>query len=108
MPNSRGIWPTGPRRWPSASTFDLDMNRAGDRLGNYANLRTCEDLSNSVYQRMMGRFGQAASRMGQASSFIRPEILAIPTEKMDGSLQDPALAPYKLLLSRVLRFKPHT
>ena len=80
----------------------------GDRLGTYAKLKTCEDQSNSVYQRMMGRFMQAASRAAQASSFIRPEILAIPSAKMDEFLEAPALAPYKLLLTRILRFKPHT
>ena len=56
----------------------------------------------------MGRFMQAASKAGQASSFIRPEILAIPAEKMDEFLASPALAPYKLLLTRIIRFKPHT
>ena len=88
--------------------FDLDVDRAGERLGTYAMLKTSEDQSNSVYQRMQGRFTQAASRAGQAGSFIRPEILAIPAAKMDEFLQAPALAPYKLLLTRILRFKPHT
>ena len=89
-------------------TFDLDVNRAGERLGNYAQLKTCEDQGNSVYQRMKGRFEQLASTAGQASSFMRPEILAIPSENMDEFLQSPPLAPYKLLLTRVIRFKPHT
>jgi len=89
-------------------TFDLDVNRAGERLGNYAHLKVCEDQGNSVYQRMKGRFMQLASDAGQASSYIRPEILAIPSEKMDEFLQSPALAPYKRLMTQVLRFKPHT
>jgi oligoendopeptidase F len=88
--------------------FDLDISRLGDRLGNYAHLKTTEDQTNGTYQRMMGRFMQAMSRAAQASSFIRPEILAVPTQKMDGFLQDAALAPYKLLLTRIIRFKPHT
>ncbi|MBN2577948.1 MAG: oligoendopeptidase F [Pirellulales bacterium] len=88
--------------------FDLDVQRAGDRLGTYAHLKTTEDQGNSDYQRMLGRFMQAASRVGQASSFLRPEILAIPEDKMDEFLQSPALAPYKILLERILRFKPHT
>jgi oligoendopeptidase F len=88
--------------------FDLDLDRAGDRLGTYAHLKTCEDQSNSTYQRMMGRYMQAASRVGQASSFIRPEVLAIPSATMDTFLQDAALAPYKLLLTRMLRYKAHT
>ena len=57
---------------------------------------------------MQGRYVQAASRAGQAGSFIRPEILAIPAAKMDSFSQDPALAPYRLLLTRIVRFKPHT
>jgi oligoendopeptidase F len=89
-------------------TFDLDLSRAGDRLGVYAHLKVCEDQSNSVYQRMMGRFSQAATKANLAGSFIRPEILAIPQAKMDEFLASPALAAYKLLLTRILRFKPHT
>jgi oligoendopeptidase F len=88
--------------------FDLDLSRAGDRLGVYAHLKVAEDQANSVYQRMMGRFMQAASKAGQQSAFIRPEILAIPAEKMDEYLASPELAPYKLLLQRIIRFKPHT
>ena len=65
-------------------------------------LKAVEDLSNSVYQRMRARIEQLESRIGQASSFIRPEILAIPTAKMDEMLEDPVLAPYKLMLVRTL------
>ncbi len=88
--------------------FDLDVDRAGDRLGTYAMLKTAEDQSNSVYQRMQGRFTQVVSRAAQAGSYIRPEVLAVPQAKMEEFLQDPALAPYKLLLTRILRYKPHT
>jgi oligoendopeptidase F len=88
--------------------FDLEVDQVGDRLGTYAMLKTAEDQSNSKYQRMMGRYMQTASRVAQASSFIRPEILAIDATAMDGFLRDAALAPYKLLLERMLRFKPHT
>ena len=56
-------------------------------------LKTAEDQSNSVYQRMQGRFTQTASRAGQAASYIRPEILAIPSAKMDEYLQAPPLSP---------------
>ena len=89
-------------------TFDLEVTRVDDRLEHYAMLKTVEDLSNSVYQRMRARIEQLESRIAQASSFIRPEILAIPTAKMDEMLEDPVLASYKLMLVRILRFKPHT
>jgi oligoendopeptidase F len=89
-------------------TFDLDVNRAGDRLGHYAHLKTTEDQTNGTYQRMMGRLMRVATQAGEASSFMSPEMLEIPPAKMDEFLQAAALAPYKLLLQRILRFKPHT
>lgn len=88
--------------------FDLDADRTGDRLGTYASLKVAQDTANNTYQRMIGRYTKAASRAGQVSSFIRPEILAISAEKMRGFIATPPLAPYKLLLDRILRFKPHT
>jgi oligoendopeptidase F len=88
--------------------FDQDFDRAAERLGTYANLKTAEDTGNSTYQRMMGRFRNAASRAGQAASYIRPEIMAIPAAKMKKFMADPRLADQKLLLTRLLRYKPHT
>ncbi|MFZ5829201.1 MAG: oligoendopeptidase F [Planctomycetota bacterium] len=88
--------------------FDEDIDREGERLGTYAFLKTAEDTAESRYQRMQGRFINVASRMGQAASYIRPEILAIPQAKMKSFLEVEALAPYRLLLERLLRFKPHT
>ncbi len=82
-----------PQTLAACLQFDLDLDRAGERLGTYAMLKTCEDQANGVYQRMQGRYVQAASQAGQAGSFIRPEILAIPAEKMEQLLQDPAIAP---------------
>ena len=58
--------------------FDIDFDRAGERLGTYAFLKTAEDTANSAYQRMIGRYRNVASRAGQAASYIRPEIMAIP------------------------------
>jgi oligoendopeptidase F len=88
--------------------MDLDIDRLGERLGTYASLRTAEDTAQSVYQRMYGRYLNAASRAAQAASYIRPEILAIPSARIKQFLADPRLAPYRLLLERILRYKPHT
>lgn len=89
-------------------TFDLESDRAAERLGSYAFLKMAEDVGNSRYQGLHARYLNAASRAGQASSFIRPEILAIPDERMAAFLGEECLAPYRLLLQRVLRYKPHT
>jgi len=88
--------------------FDDAFDRDGERLGTYAFLKTAEDTANSEYQRMIGRYRNAASRAGQASSYIRPEIMAIKAKKMQTFLASKELADYKLALERLLRYKPHT
>ena len=88
--------------------FDSSVDRLGERMGNYAYLKTTEDTTNSDNQRMMGRFQNVATRAGEAASFIRPEILAIPDEKLDQMLQAPELQLYKLGLERLTRYKPFT
>ncbi len=98
----------GPDSLAGCLQFDLDLDRVAERLGNYAFLKTAEDVGESKYQRMHGRFLAVASRAAQAASFIRPEILAIPAAKMKPLLDAPLLAPYKLILQRMLRYKPHT
>ena len=88
--------------------FDEDFDRTGERLGTYAQLKTSEDTTDSRYQRMQGRYLNVASRAAQAASYLRPEILAIPNARMKGFLASDAFAPYRLLLERLLRYKPHT
>jgi oligoendopeptidase F len=104
----QGTLARSPETLAACLAFDLDFDRAGERLGTYAFLRAVEDLADACAQRMQGRYLNAASRAAQAASFIRPEILAIPAATMQRLLRSEALAPYRLLLERVLRHKPHT
>ena len=67
--------------------FDCEIDRAGERLGVYAYLKTTEDQTDSAYQRMMGRF-------------VREEsvVILLPTDWTHGTqpprveLQDRAAA----------------
>lgn len=104
----RGHLSDGPKALAAALKFDALFDRAGEALGNYASLKSTEDQSNSNYQRMIGRFHSAASRAGQAASYMRPEILAIPQPKMAKMLADRALKPFRIMLIRMRRFKKHT
>ncbi len=87
--------------------FDLEIDRAADRLGTYAHLRASEDTAAAAAQRMMGLFQHAATRAGERASFIQPEIMAIPAEVLSGWLELPVLEPYRLMLDRVVRNRPH-
>ncbi len=88
--------------------FDHEFDRLGERLGTYSFLKTTEDQANSVYQRMSGRYRSVASRAAQAASFIRPEIMTISAAKLKTILAAKEIAPYRLQLERILRYKPHT
>ncbi len=91
-----------------ALAFDSRIDRIGEPLGTYAFLRTTEDQANDTYQAMQNRFRSVAVKASQASSFFRPEILAIPAARMKSMLASPLLSPYKLGLERILRFRPYT
>lgn len=88
--------------------FDIKFDRQAERLGTYAFLKTTEDTAASEYQRMMGRYQHVASEASQAASFMRPEILAIPSAKFKKFLAAKELKPYRLMLDRLVRYKPHT
>ncbi len=88
--------------------FDSGLDRQAERLGIYAFLRSTQDQANSDYQRMLGRFQNVATQASEASSFIRPEIMAISAKKMQTFLTAKEMRPYRLLVERLLRYKPYT
>jgi oligoendopeptidase F len=88
--------------------FDAAIDRAAEAIGGYASLKTAEDQANSTYQRMRGRYIHAATRANELASFIRPEILAMKPATIERFLASRELAPWKLALERMLRYRPHT
>jgi oligoendopeptidase F len=104
----RGRLAESPQKLAACLRFDTQMERAGERLGVYASLKTSEDQANSVYQRMKGRFQHVATRAAEASSFIRPEVMSIPARTMDRMLKHEALTEWRNALRRILRYRPHT
>lgn len=88
--------------------YEEELDRKGETLGVYAFLKTTEDLSNSFYQEMKSAFYLAANKVAEESSFVRPELLSLSADKWDELLKDKRLAPWKLKLERILRFKPYS
>lgn len=88
--------------------FDSKFDREGERLGYYAMLKASEDQANSAYQAMTGRLHNAASRAAEAASYIRPEVLSLSDARLKKLVADRELAPYRLKLERMARYKPHT
>jgi oligoendopeptidase F len=103
-----GTLGTSPERLAECLAFDLAHDREGDRIGTYAHLRASEDQAGAEAQRMVGRFQHVATRAGEAASFIRPEIMTIPPATLAAWLELPAVAPYRLLVERLVRTRAHT
>jgi oligoendopeptidase F len=102
-----GTLGSSPERLTECLAYDIAVDREGDRIGTYAHLRASEDQAAAEPQRMLGRFQHVATLAGEKASFIRPEIMAIPPEKLAVWMELPALAPYRLMLERLVRTRPH-
>lgn len=87
--------------------FEVEFGRQAQRLGNYAYLKSFEDLANSHYQGMVARYKHLATGAQEAASFIAPEIRAIPAKKMKAFLRAPALREFRFSLEKLLRHKRH-
>jgi len=104
----RGTLGDSPAALAKCFEFDSSFDQAGERLGTYAHLKTAENMANSDYQRMLGRYENAGTRAGEAASFIRPEILALPAKTLSEYVNSKQLRKFRLQLERLIRYKPHT
>ncbi len=104
----RGTLGTSAAALAECLRFDTDFERAGERLGTYAFLKTAEDTANSSYQRMIGRYRNVASRAAPGGQLypardhghFRPRHAGIPGGRAAGRVPLGARA--------TLRYKPHT
>lgn len=104
----RGKLGEGAKSLAACLKFDNDFDRLSERVGGYAHLKVTEDQADSTYQAMIARFQNLATRASQAASYIRPEILSLPKKTLDQYLAAKELAPFRLLLERIIRFQPYT
>jgi oligoendopeptidase F len=73
----------------------------------YANMKSHEDTSDSKYQGPVSRVSSLAVEFSAVSSFITPEILSIPEERLRELIADPSLKDYLFGLRELLRRKEH-
>ncbi|MCE5284428.1 MAG: oligoendopeptidase F [Pelosinus sp.] len=80
----------------------------GEKLYPYARMRQDENTANNTYQALTGKAQALLSEAGAATSFIEPEILAIPEERLAKfRQQEPALLPYAYYLDTLKLRKVH-
>ncbi|GAC1452787.1 MAG: oligoendopeptidase F [Ktedonobacterales bacterium] len=78
------------------------------RLFVYAQMRQHEDNANSTYQALADRATTLANDFYTAVSYVTPEILAIPEERLRSMLAtETGLQVYQHALDEILRERPH-
>lgn len=88
--------------------FDTNISRKLDKAYTYSHLRNDEDKTHTGNQSNYEKVVRLATRLSQAGSFIRSEIMDIPEDRMQVLSNDPKLEFYRYQLERILRFRKHT
>ena len=91
-----------------ALEFEKTVDQRIERLNQFAALRVTEDSSNNDALAREARLDSALVRVGEAFSFLSPEIQAIPDGTFDQFLADPILAEWTIPLRKLRRLKAHT
>jgi oligoendopeptidase F len=91
-----------------ALEFEKSIDARVERLSQYAALRVSEDSSNDLSLSLEARLESLRVRIGEAFSFLFPEIQAISDETFGRYLADQALAEWLIPLKKLRRLKPHT
>lgn len=93
----------------SCLKFDDSIGIKLERLYLYAMLSKDSDLRLNKYQAMDDRIKTLYSKVGAASSFIRPEILKIPNDKLlQMIISNDELKVYEHSIKNLIRIKEHT
>lgn len=89
--------------------FELedDISLHTERLYVYANMKHHEDMADPTYQALSDKSIKLSVEANEAMSFISPEILSLPSEKLEQLVADPELAFYKRTLEELIRQKQH-
>jgi oligoendopeptidase F len=89
--------------------LQYDSIRLFYRLAVYSNELNSEDTGATPGLELQSRTGVLGSKLSEATSWSRPEILAIGAEKIEAfQKQEPGLAIYRHPLRDILRNAPHT
>jgi oligoendopeptidase F len=88
--------------------FDKSLSLQIERLYHYASLKSAEDSSDAANLAREAQMQNLLTLIGEASSFVTPELQSIGDATFDGYLADPVLAEWVIALRKIRRTKPHT
>jgi oligoendopeptidase F len=88
--------------------FEKRLQQIAERLAHYSSLKNSEDSSNNENLSRRAELTNLLTKVHEAASYISPEIQTVPDDKFQRFLDDPALTSWKISLSKLRRYKPHT
>ncbi|MCG8550065.1 MAG: oligoendopeptidase F, partial [Desulfobacterales bacterium] len=104
----KGTLAQGADRLLACIEFDHGVGRDMDRLYTYAHLKNDEDKTRPDNEGLFQRAANLYTRIGEASSFMSPEIQAIPLSQLTKFLDKDGFKPYRFYLEQMIRYIPHT
>lgn len=104
----RGKLAESPGSLLAALEFEKSIDQPLERLATHASLRVSENASDPAFLEREARLQNLHTDIVEKCSFISPELMAIPEEKFAALAEAPELAPWRTVLERLRRFKPHT
>lgn len=103
-----GTLAQGPERLREVLEFDKQLDLQIERLSQYASLRASEDSSNAASLSREAQLENLMTRIGEALSFLSPEIQSLPDALFESFMASPVLAEWQVPLRKLRRLKPHT
>lgn len=92
-----------------ALRFQDEVSEKLERVYTYAHLKHDEDTANPFYKGVYDRAFSLDIEVMGAFSFMDPEILSIPEERLRQMMaEEEGLSPYRHPLENLLRKRPHT
>ncbi len=91
-----------------ALNCDKKVSQLIEKLYHYASLRAAEDSSDAANLARESQLQNLLTKIGEASSFLMPEIMAIDDAAFSTYLAEPVLEEWECRLAKLRRLKKHT
>lgn len=105
----KGRLSESPSQLLSVLEYYCEIKKDMMRLDSYASMLSDQDTRESAPLAMKQQMSQLRSSLASATSFIAPELLRMPKQKLDGfMLKEKKLLEYRQFLNDTQRRKPHT
>lgn len=103
----KGTMGKSPAQMLKVIQWTEEMERKTEKLYVYSRMRRDEDNTQSSHQALFDRMEGLSIEVGSATSFVVPEIIAIPDADIKRFIADPELQLYRFYMKEILRQKEH-